>query len=111
MPPPAAVTGVAVNCKVEPISILLLPGASVIFAGVGTAEVPVAFPPPQPLRPPNARDMDNAVNTQDTNRRMHPPRLGRLRACRASLCIFWKTLSVEASGNFSKRWPDPVRQV
>jgi hypothetical protein len=83
----------------------------VILAGVGTGEVPVALPPPQPVRLPNAKDMDKTADTQETNRRMHPPRLSRQFVCRASLCIFWKTLSVEASVNFSKRRPDRLRQL
>jgi hypothetical protein len=78
MPPPAAVTGLALNCKVVPMSMLLFPGVKTIFAGVGTAEVPVALPPPQPVRLPNAKVMDKTANTQGTNRRMHPPRLSRL---------------------------------
>ncbi len=111
MPPPAAVTGLALNCKVVPMSMLLFPGVRMIFAGVGTAEVPVVLPPPQPVRLPNAKVMDKTANTQGTNRRMHPPRLSRLHACRTSLCIFWKTLSVEASANFGKRRPDRLRQL
>ncbi len=46
--------------------------------------------------------MDKTANSQETNRRMHPPRPGKLHACLASLCICWKTFSVEANLHFSK---------
>src|ERR1700693_4479922 len=101
--PPDALCGIALNCSVVPRSRLLLPGVKVILAGVGRVEVVVLLPP-QPTRPPKDEAIDKTANTQETNRRMHPPRLGKPRACAASLCICWKTFSVEATPVLGKRW-------
>jgi len=88
---------------------LLSPGAKVIFVGVGTAAVVVGLLLLQPVRPAKKREIDKTAQTQETNRRMHPPRLDRLHIGRASLCICWKTFSVEASRKFSKGRPRCLR--
>ncbi len=101
----------AVNASVEPKSTLLLAGLKLTTAGVGTAEVLVGLPPPQPTRLPKHKRIDKVAHTQETNRRMHPPRLGKWQATRRVCNICWKTFSVEAGPDFSKRPAHPMPAI
>ena len=75
-------TSVALNCSVDPRSMLLALGASLTCVGVGVGAVPMGLLLPQPLRLAKHKDMEKTAKTREANRRMHPPRRGELLAVR-----------------------------